>query len=270
MTDQLKLEWLKFRKSSVFQSLTFLYLLLLPLQLTAVQSMKLSIPGLSANVLVQNPTVWSFLAYSGSWLVYFFWGFFAIYFFSSEFSQKTFRQNIISGLTRGQLYSGKVGALIILAMASTLYYAMWAFIFGWANQPSSGESTGMTDRFYMIPRYFLMNLGYMSIGVVAATLSRKTAMSVFLYFTYTIFLEPAVRWLIHRRIIDDRTMLFYPANSFEDLTPMPLSDVALTKDLAEQTGVSLALQGQEATITAAIYILILLFLAWWLVKTRDL
>lgn len=269
MFDQLKLEWFKFRKSGVFQILSLLYLLLLPLQLAAVQSMKISVPGVSAQVLVQFPTVWSFLAYSGSWLVYFFWGFFAIYVFTSEFSQKTFRQNIISGLTRSKLYWGKVTYLFLLALLSTVYFSIWAIIFGWANQvPDSGF--GMTDRMIMIPKYFLMCAGYMALGIIAATLNRKTAMSVFLYFAYTIFLEPLIRWLMHRRIFDDRSMLFYPANAFEDLTPIPLGDVAITQDLAEQTNRSMYLNSQEAMITSIIYIVLLLTAGWLLIKYRDL
>ncbi len=265
----LQLEWLKFRKNSVFQIMGLIYLILLPLQLVAVGSMQISMPGLSSDVLVRFPTVWSFLAYSGSWLAYFIWGFLAIYIFSGEFSQKTFRQNIISGMTRTQLFRGKVLLLLTIALLSTFYYTGWAIFFGILNQSPESQAV-IWERADMIPRYFLMTLGYMSLGVLAATLIRKTAMSVFLYFSYTIFLEPIIRWLLHRRITDDRSMHFYPANAFEDLTPMPLADVSLTRELMESGELNIYLSGMEAIITSTIYIILLFGLSFWLIKTRDL
>lgn len=231
--------------------------------------MQISIPGLSADLLVQFPTVWSFLAYSGSWLVYFFWGFFAIYLFSSEFSQRTFRQNIISGLTRKNLYLGKIEFLCMIALAVTIYFVIWALVFGIINLNSESGFTA-TDRMIMIPRYFLMTMGYMSLGVFAAILVRKTAMSVFLYFAYTIFLEPMVRWLFHRRLFEGRSMLFYPANSVEDLTPLPLGDVSFTKDLIEQGDGSLYLTGPEATIASIVYITLMLLISFFVIRSRDL
>lgn len=269
MLYTVRLEWLKFKKSSVFQVLTLLYLVLLPLQLAAVKSMNVSIPGLSPQVLVRFPTVWSFLAYSGSWLVYFFFGFFAIYMFSSEFTQRTFRQNIISGMTRSALYWGKIKFILLLACISTLYYTLWVVIFGVTNQdPDSGFT--IWDRSSMIPRYFLMNLGYMTLGLFAAILLRRTAMSVFLYFAYTIFMEPILRWLLHRKILDNKSMNFYPANAIEDLTPMPLGDVSLTQDLVNQGDASLYLSGTEAILASSFYILFFIILGYWLIQKRDL
>lgn len=269
MLYNLKLEWLKFGKSSVLQTLFFLYLVLLPLQLAAIKSMQISIPGLNPGMLIRFPTVWSFLAYSGSWLAYFFFGFFAIYLFSSEFSQKTFRQNIICGLTRTNLFMAKLEFLLVIALLATAYYTLCAFIFGSFNSVAdSGFSPW--ERSTMIPRYLLMILGYMSLGFISAILIRKTAMSVFLYFAYTIFLEPMIRWLLHRRIMDNESMNFYPANAFEDLTPMPLGDVSLTKDLVEQSQNSLYLTGSQAIVTSLFYILLFSFLGLWLISRKDL
>lgn len=265
----LTLEWIKFRKNSTFQIICFLYLVLLPLLILAIRSMDVSIPGLSSDLLVQYPTVWSFLAYSGSWLAYFLWGFLGIYLISSEFSQKTFRQNIISGLTRAQLFFGKVQFLVVIALLSTLYFTIWATIFGILNQPPDNDYK-IWERIDMIPRYFLMTLGYMSLGVFTAILIRKTALSVFLYFAYTLFLEPTVRWLIHRQIADNRSMHFYPANAFEDLTPIPLGDVSITKGLVESGEMNFYLTGQEAIVTSIIYIILLFTVSFYLVKTRDL
>jgi ABC-type transport system involved in multi-copper enzyme maturation permease subunit len=269
MVHLLLLEWLKLRKNTVFQVLSGLYLLLLPMQLMAVKGMNISIPGLTSNLLVEFPTVWSFLAYSGSWLVYFFWGFFSIYMISNEFSQKTLRQNIISGLTRTEIYLSKFEFVLLICLISTAYYALWALTFGILNTPDD-NSFGPLNRLDMIPRYFLMNLGYMSMGIFFAILSRKTAMSVFLYFAYTIFLEPMIRWMFHRRIFEGRSMHFYPANAFEDLTPMPLGDVSFTKELVDQGEAGLYLSGYEAIITSFLYIVILWSAGYWLVKSKDL
>lgn len=265
----LNLEWLKFRKNSVFIMMTLLYLLFLPLQLLAAKSMQISIPGVTSMMMVEFPTVWSFLAYGGSWLAYFFWGFLAIYIFSSEFSQRTFRQNIISGLTREELYFGKIGFIFIIALAATLYFVVCALLFGWTYTPVE-KGINMFTRGITSLKYLLMCFGYMSLGVFIVILIRKTAASVFLYFTYSIFIEPLLRWFVHKAIIDNRSMHFYPANAFEDLTPLPLSDLSITKDLVKSGDLAIYLSATEATVTSLIYILIFIAGAYWMVRKKDL
>jgi ABC-type transport system involved in multi-copper enzyme maturation permease subunit len=249
--------------------MTLLYLLFLPLQLLAAKSMQVSIPGVTSSMMVEFPTVWTFLAYGGSWLAYFFWGFLAIYIFSSEFSQRTFRQNIISGLTREELYFGKIGFIFSIAITASLYFVLCALLFGWVYTPEEKEMSIFTRSITSF-RYLLMCLGYMSLGVFIVILIRKTAASVFIYFAYSIFMEPMLRWFIHKPIIDNRSMHFYPANAFEDLTPLPLSDLSITKDLVKSGDLAIYLSPTEATITSLIYILIFIAGAYWMVRKKDL
>jgi ABC-type transport system involved in multi-copper enzyme maturation permease subunit len=249
--------------------MTVLYLIFLPLQQLAAMSMQLSIPGVTSSMMVEFPTVWSFLAYGGSWLAYFFWGFLAIYFFSSEFSQRTFRQNIISGLTREELYFGKIGFIVSIAIAATIYFVLCALFLGWTYTPAEKE-VSVFARSITSAKFLLMCLGYMSLGVFIVVVIRKTAASVFLYFAYTIFIEPMLRWFFHKGIFDNRSMHFYPANAFEDLTPLPLSDVTITKDLVKSGDLAIYLTPSEATITSVIYILIFIFGAYWIIRKKDL
>ena len=269
MRHYLTLEWLKFRKNGIFQMMILLYVGLLPLIMLAVNSMNVTIPGWTAQMMIEFPTIWSFLAYIGSWLAYFFWGFLAIYVFSSEFSQRTFRQNIICGLTRGELFFSKIGFLLVISLVASIYYLICVAVIGYLSTPADID-VGLFERGETFFRYWLMSFGYMSLGLFITVLVRKTAASVFVYFVYTIFLEPMLRWFLHKGVIDNRSMHFYPANAFEDLTPLPLADVSLTKDLVESGDLELYLTPFEASVTSIIYVLIFVLVAHYLVRVKDL
>ncbi|NND31796.1 MAG: ABC transporter permease subunit [Saprospiraceae bacterium] len=269
MVYYLRLEWLKFRKNGVFQMMVLVYSILLPLILLAVKSMNISVPGLSPRMVVEFPTIWSFLAYSGSWLAYFFLGFLAIYIFSSEFSQRTFRQNIISGLTREELFLSKIGFLLVISFLASLYYLICVLVMGYLYTPAE-KLAGVFDRSSHFLRYWLMCSGYMSLAILITVVIRRTAASVFIYFAYTIFIEPMIRWFFHKGFADNRSMHFYPANAFEDLTPLPLGDVSITKDLVESGDLDIYLTPLEASLTSVIYILLFVMASYYLIKTKDL
>ncbi len=251
----LKLEWLKYRKNSVFLWMIGLYSVFLPLSLLTSQNLFANAPNMSADKLLQFPIIWSFLGYVGNWLSYFFFGFLAIYTVTSEFNNRTLRQNIISGLSRTQFISAKFLALGTLALLVTLYFALLCIVVGMITTDAIGGDL-IGQRIDMIGRYFLMHLGYMSLGLIIALLARRTAMAVFFYFAYTLFFETIWRWTLHRRIFEDVSMHFYPANAFEDLAPIPFEDWPMFGQFLNSTELTLFLSPLQAVTCSVIYILL--------------
>ncbi|MFK8009215.1 MAG: hypothetical protein AB8H03_22835, partial [Saprospiraceae bacterium] len=118
-----------------------------------------------------------------------------------------------------------------------------------------------------IPRYFLMRFGYMSLGLFFGMLVRRTGFDVFIFLAYGGFLVQVLRG-IHMYYLESRTVLFYPVNAIEDLTPIPFPDIA--NDMIREMDFNPFLTSGEAMITVTIYTALFLFGAYRLMVNRDL
>jgi ABC-type transport system involved in multi-copper enzyme maturation permease subunit len=265
----IKLEWLKFHKNKLFIAALISYAVLLPGMMSVVLSIDQLPPPLpQPKSLFNTPDIWSYLGYTGNWIAYFVMGFLGLYMVSLEFSTKTLRQGIINGLSRKELWVGKVGFMVLLAIAATLYYMLSGFALGmlgtepFEGSPVLGES-------YIILRYFIMILGYLTFGFMLGLLIRGIGIASMLYFMYVFFLEVMIRYLIHLKIFEHRSMIFYPMNALEDLTPFPVGGSGQMVNNMN-LGFELFMTPAEATITSLVYIGLFLFASFLLLTKKDL
>ncbi|MBR9919324.1 MAG: ABC transporter permease subunit [Bacteroidetes bacterium] len=268
MLKLLNLEWQKQRKHRIFHVLIGMYVLLLPTTILPVKSIpELPPPINSPDALFQFPTVFTYIGYAGNWLSFFFLGFFAVLLATQEYSYRTMRQNIITGLSRNELFKSKISFLITLCLGATLYYFLVCLFYGFTHTDNYYLST-ITKNIDYIPRYFLMCLGYSSFGFLIGLLIRRTGIALFLYLAYVMFIELILRWLIHMKIFANKSMHFYPMNAIEDLAPVPFAEVAET--FRDENGFGFFLTPTEAMIASSIYIVLFIFFAQRLMLKRDL
>ncbi|MCB0706520.1 MAG: ABC transporter permease [Saprospiraceae bacterium] len=268
MLRLLNLEWQKQKKHRIFQVLIGMYALLLPTIILPIRGIpELPPPILTPDTLFQFPTVFTFIGYAGNWLSFFFLGFFAVVLVTQEYSNKTLRQNIITGLSRTELFWSKANFLIVLSLAATIYYFIVCLIYGFIFSEAYYLST-ITKNIDYIPRYFLMCLGYSSFGFLMGLLIRRTGIALFLYLSYVMFIELILRWVVHLKLFANKSMHFYPMNAIEDLAPVPFAEIA--EDFQAENGFSFFLTPTEAMITSSVYIVLFLFLAHRLLMARDL
>jgi len=264
----LQLEWKKFRKYTIFRALAFLYIILLP----AVFFLSKVLPKppedlLSFKSFFMFPNIWIYLGYVGNWLVFFFIGFIGVLAITSEYSNKTLRQNIITGLTRREFFLSKLSLIIAVSAGATLYYTILCGLIGFFHTDTIYMSKVLQNIDY-IPRYFLMCVGYMTFAMFVGLLLKRTGFALFFYLLYVMILEAILRYGVHFKFFKNRSIHFYPMNSVEDLVPIPFADQA--DQFLEENNFSLLLNPTEATITASVYIIILLGLSYWLLMKRDL
>jgi ABC-2 type transport system permease protein len=268
MLHLLQLEWLKQKHNRTFLVLIGMYALLLPTLILSTKTMPDFPPPInSSDTFFQFPDVFIYLGYSGNWLVFFFLGFFSVVFITAEFGYRTFRQNIINGLSRTELFLSKFQFLLALALFATLYYGIWCMIYGYTHTETIYTSVILKNIDYL-PRYFLMCVSYMSFGMFLGILLRRTGIALFLYFSYVMFIEVILRWVIHYRITEDRTVHFYPMNATEDLVPFPMIEQA--DNFGREIDFNILLSPNEAIMTTAVYVFIFLALSYWMVLKRDL
>ncbi len=271
MYHLLLLEWKKQKDYVLFKILLLAYIVLLPGALMIGKK----IPGSTAEGMPFNPqtlffnfpTVWSWLAYAGNWVVFFVLGFLGVLAITNEYTYRTLRQNIITGLHRRAFYMSKLYFMVAISLVFTAYYALCAIIIGSFHADPFYIKTLFVNM-GVVPRYFLMCIGYMSFGLLVGILVKRTGIALFVYLTYAMFLEPVVRWSLHLRLFKHKSMHYYPLNAFEDLCPLPLSGQA--EWFLKQNDFTMFLDATEATTASAIYIALFLFIADKRLEKADL
>ena len=264
----IKLEWLKLKTYMPFMVLMGMYVVLLPLFMSVGLSINLPKQLGDARSFYMFPTVWQTLGYVGNWLCYFIMGFIAVLTVTNEFSNRTLRQNIISGVSRLDFYLSKVYFLFLVALGATAYYVIVALIYGFTFTETVYASRVM-DNIDMIPRYLLMIVTFMSFGLMLGVLLRKTGIALFLYFAYIMFIERIIRYLVIGKLFGSKDLLVYaPINAANDLTPFPFPKMVTT--MTENADIKLFLSPTQATVTAVVFTILFLYLAFYQLKTRDL
>jgi len=265
----LHLEWLKYQKNTTFRVTVILYFLLLPALPFILLSFDTLPPPLpSPTDFFDFPDIWGLFAYTGNWLAYFLFGFLGVYIISVDTANKTLRQSVINGLSRKQVIIGKVMFMLTFAIIATLFFVLIVFLSGYfgsdpyAGRPLLGEE-------FIIARYFLMCVAYLFFGFFIGLLIKSIGVSTMLYFLYVFFIEAAIRYLIHLNIFkDSRSMIFYPMNAVEDLTPFPFG----AKEASSSINLSfdLFMTPTEALITSIIYTAIFTFSIVYIMLKRDM
>lgn len=262
------LEWKKFSKNTVMILLAGLYTFLMPFAIFVMENYQAA-PGLPAKeTFFTFPAIWEYQGYSGSWFSFLFLGFMGILMITTEVSNKTMRQNIISGMTRTEFFLGKLYMILLISLYATLVYFVSTVLIGSFYPEKFAIADMLNGHNWATARYFLLNLGYLSFGLFLGLLLRKNGLAIFSYMAYIIFLEPLLRWGVHKEIYDDRSMNFYPMNALEDLMPNPFFQVV--DNFSNMTEFRLLLSYQEASIVAILSILLFLILAYRLLLSRDI
>lgn len=269
MLHLLKLEWLKLKDYVLFRIVALSYIVLLPSALMVGKKLP-DMKGEAFNPIVvffNFPTVWDWLGYIGNWLVFFMLGFMAVMIVTNEHTYRTLRQNIITGLHRREFFLSKLYFMAAASLFASLYYAFCALAIGLAHADTLYLAT-VFKHADLVPRFWLMCMGYMSFGLLMGVLIKRTGIALFVYLTYTFVLEPVVRWALHFRLFKDKSMLFYPLNAFEDLCPLPFFDEASA--FLKQNNFELFLSPTESVVASVLYIALFLWLSYRKLERSDL
>ncbi len=269
MGHLIKLEWLKMKNYTAFRVLSFLFVLTFPLLLIAGK--RIQAPQ-QAQTFIDSfysfPTVFEILGYVGNWLAFFFLGFMALLSVTNDYTNKTLRQNMLTGLSRKEFILSKLYFVAAVCGFVTLYYILIGSVFGFFNTPKIYLSD-FTDSLAIFGKFYLMCFGYCVFGLLIGLIIKKTGLALFIYLAYTMFIEPGIRWGFHSRVINNSTMHYYPLNAIEDLIPNPLKDKADAFQ-GNFEGMTIFLSSTEAILVATIYIALFIFLLFFVINKRDL
>lgn len=214
MKKLFSLEKIKALSYPAFKTLMIIHFLLFFLVILVVSRMHFSIPGFSIKGLYQFPNIWKFFPWVASWFNLFL-AIVIIILVGNEFSFRTFRQNVIDGLSRNDLIRGKLILIFTIAVYTLIMVLLAVFIFGLINTKNISFDI-IFENSYLILIYFVQAIGYMTLGLLISIIFRNNALSIIMFILYFFPIEPIIRVMFKAEARN-----FFPIKIISNLTPTP-------------------------------------------------
>ena len=208
MLRLLRIEFLKIKTYKTFWGFLGIYALLI-LLFSGSSNSGSSDP---TQLIFSFPYVWENLAQRASYFNVLL-GILTILLISNEFTFKTFRQNVIDGLSRDEAVTAKFIFIIAIALACVLFLLLYGLIRGFTS--GHFDHVGQIfEQTHFLLKLFVQIAGYMGIAAVLAFLFRKAALTIVVYLIYMVALER----LLYLRIPDE-IQRYLPVHVLSSLVP---------------------------------------------------
>ncbi len=267
MIRLLKIDFKKIRGSKVFWILTGLYALLIILFFFGVQGFlddladeankksPIPLPGLSAYSL---PDIWHNLVYIAGYFKIFL-GVVVIILITNEYSYKTIRQNIISGMSRWDFLKSKLFTIAMITLFATLLVFLIGTILGLIHTDniSLGKFFGKTE---FLLAYYLEMFTFLCMAFLIGMLVKRSGFAIGLLLLYFYIVEPVARYYLPEYIGD-----YMPKYIIGSMIDVPNTSIMSLFGVSFQDYISIL----DAVLVFA-YMLIFIGLSYWILKKRDL
>ncbi|MCF8226647.1 MAG: hypothetical protein K9J30_12285 [Bacteroidales bacterium] len=215
MKKLIQIELIKILNYIPFRILLGLYVLAIILGLVIYPLVDKQVPMISLTDLFRFPDVWPFL----TWVTEpynILLALIVIMITTNEFSNHTFKNQIIFGLSRKELISQKLLLILMLALLATLLLTATSVLLGISYSYKLTFRIALENS-WMVASYFLSSLAYMSFGLLFALLIKNTALTILGFIGFRTFIEPVLFLVFREREI----RWFFPMRANTRLTPLP-------------------------------------------------
>ncbi|GIV34881.1 MAG: ABC transporter permease [Chitinophagales bacterium] len=242
MIKLLKIELLKVAYYRTFWVFVLLYAMLILLLTNSVKGL-LAVADAGINPF-SFPQVWHNLAYLVSYL-HALPCILIIMLISNEFSFKTFRQNVIDGMSRGEAVSAKFVLIGFFSIASMSMIAVYGLIRGLADGEFD-HAGQIFEQVYYMPRLLLQLAGYMALAALFGFVFKKAALAIVGFLTYLLLAEGFIGMRL-----PETAARYLPLKVLSQLVPFPVN--AVVPFSADTT---LHLGTETAALLAVVYIVL--------------
>jgi hypothetical protein len=224
MIRLLRIEYRKLVYSRSWWLILGLYLLVMILSLINYNHLVSKADGMLQNVpevdfslqkIMRFPEIWHNLTYLA--------GFFKIFpaliliiSLSREFTYRTFRQNIIDGLSRQAFMLSKFNLILLLSFLSTLLILIMGLGFGFANGDTENYHR-FSEELYYVTAYLVEVFTYLCYAMFLVILVRRTGIAIILLLSIDFFIEPFIGLFLGEPLKD-----FLPMAAIDGLIRFPL------------------------------------------------
>ncbi|MFT2008201.1 ABC transporter permease [Pontibacter sp. 13R65] len=253
----LRLELYKVLPYRTFWAILGIFMLLVFLIFYSVDSVTINNARLGSSY-YQFPRIWLNLTYISSFFNTLL-GILIIVLVADEYSFRTFRQQLIDGLSRVELVLAKFYVMLALASVATLFLLIIGFIFGVGSSidTSVGSMMRHLDALFY---YFVQAVGFMALAMLFGVILKKSGLAIISFVAYVLVLEPIIR-----SQIPDSIDKFFPTKVLSSLTPMPVQQM-----FDQATSPTELLSPGWALLPALLYIGLYLAASYLLLKLRDM
>lgn len=274
MKRLLQIEWSKTWNYNVFRILGLIYVVSFLVSIFILPYIELKVRMteeadiLDIRSFYTFPVIWSSYAYLAS-KANIFLAIIIIFLAGNEYSFKTFRQQVIDGLSRDELLVGKLLVIGLIALANTFLLFVLGSVFGLVYSPDSVLADYFSE-LYVLGIYFLQAVVYMTMALFLVIWLRNKTLTIVVFLAYSVLIEPILRLILNRKVIDDAG-LYMPVRVTTRLTPLPDNGIVeFIRANGEISGLGGSLPLWLNLLLAAGYGLIFFFLARWILRKRDL
>lgn len=215
MKRLLHIEQIKLLNYNPFRITLGLYFLAFTLGLLIYPAVDKEIPVISLSDLFRFPDVWMFL----TWVTEPYNALLALIIImitTKEFSNHTFKTQLVFGLSRTDLLLQKLLSIVILSFFATLLLGLTSLTLGLIYSYKLTFKIAMENT-WILGRYLMASFSYMSFGLLIALLVKNTALSLLSFLAFRVFIDP-VLFLILRKY---EVKWFLPFRTTTRLTPLP-------------------------------------------------
>jgi ABC-2 type transport system permease protein len=272
MKNIIKIELIKTWGYPGFRTIILLHAILFLFVVTIGANIQLSVQGLRVDKLFAFPYVWATFSWIGSWFNLLL-GIIAIILVGNEHQFRTFRKQIIDGLSRNEILHAKMMVISILAMYALLLVLVVGLVFGIVYSDSISLSSIFEKTPYVLV-LFIQSFAYMMLGMLFALIFKSNALSIVTFILFFFPVEPILR-VFFPSSVDQ----FFPIKIISNLTPMPDFVSITTSDLIQVNGASPSLQSLGmmsdslpigvTTLVCIVYIVIFYTISNQIIKYRN-
>lgn len=215
MRKLIRIEQIKILNYIPFQILLALYIIALVLGLVIYPLIDKQIPVISLTDLFRFPDVWPFL----TWITEpynILLALIIIMITTNEFSNHTFKTQIIFGLGRNEILTQKFLLIILLALLATFLIGLTSLLLGLSYSYKITFKLAF-ENCWMLGPYFLSSVTLMVFGLFFALIIKNTALSIMGFLGYRTFLEPVLFMVLRKSEIK----WYFPMRANTQLTPLP-------------------------------------------------
>lgn len=215
MRHLLRIEKIKLLNYNPFRITMGLYFIFFALGILIYPAIDKEIPVISLSDLFRFPDVWLFL----TWITEPYNAMLALIIImitTKEFSNHTFKTQIVFGLSRTELLLQKLLSIVVLSLFATLLVGLTSMALGLIYSYKLTFKIAM-EHTWILGNYMIAAFSYMSIGLLIALLIKNTALSLLTFLALRVFVDP-VLFLILR---DYEVKWYLPFRTITRLTPLP-------------------------------------------------
>lgn len=227
MKRLVKIDFRKYSHNRTFWVLSALYVVLVVFVFMVTESFLnnvMSHVGKNSPVNIPNfslysfPYVWHNMAFIAGFFKIFL-ALIVIIFVTNEYSYKTIRQNVMSGMSRVAFLFSKVLFVFFITLAVTIVLFLSALLLGFFHTEHLTAALVFSKMFF-VPAYFLEVFTFLLLAMLFAFVLQKQGLAIAIFALYYYVLEPIIAFKL-----PDGVARFLPIKMITHLIDVPNSSL---------------------------------------------